>query len=301
MPAQLANFSATLTSNADETLDEMITRRREFLVDYQDAKLADKYSALVARVREVETSLKVDDALSRNVADAYFRLLSYKDEYEVARLHTRPEFLRTIRNEYGNAAKLRFHLAPPLLVRKRDARGRPLKKEFGAWMLPVFRILAGMRRLRGTPFDLFGYTAERRMERGLILEFEDLLDSALADMTVDRLGSAQRECQPIPRPARLWTGEGSAPSRKCAPELLEPERDPKCIDSTRNTAAIAKNFSSSGPTKPKPRGVRHLAQCQGTHDERTRGDDHIRETVTKLVREDGGLLRYIGQMSQAAT
>ena len=137
----------------------------------------------------METSLKVDDALSRNVADAYFRLLSYKDEYEVARLHTRPEFLRTIRNEYGNAAKLRFHLAPPLLVRKRDARGRPLKKEFGAWMLPVFRILAGMRRLRGTPFDLFGYTAERRMERGLILEFEDLLESALAGMTVDRLGT----------------------------------------------------------------------------------------------------------------
>ena len=176
-------------SNVDETLDEMITRRREFLIDYQDAKLADKYSALVARVREVETSLKVDDALSRNVADAYFRLLSYKDEYEVARLHTRPEFLRTIRNEYGIAAKLRFHLAPPLLVRKRDARGRPLKKEFGAWMLPVFRILAGMRRLRGTPFDLFGYTEERRMERGLILEFEDLLESALAGMTVDRLGT----------------------------------------------------------------------------------------------------------------
>jgi indolepyruvate ferredoxin oxidoreductase len=176
-------------SNADETLDEMIARRREFLVDYQDAKLADKYFALIERVREVETSLKVDDALSRNVADAYFRLLSYKDEYEVARLHTRPEFLRTIRNDYGKAAKLRFHLSPPLLVRKKDARGRPLKKEFGAWMLPVFRILAGMRRLRGTPFDLFGYTAERRMERGLILEFEDLLESALAGMAVDKLGT----------------------------------------------------------------------------------------------------------------
>ena len=176
-------------SNADETLDEIIARRREFLVDYQDAKLADKYFALIERVREVETSLKVDDALSRNVADAYFRLLSYKDEYEVARLHTRPEFLRTIRNDYGKAAKLRFHLSPPLLVRKKDARGRPLKKEFGAWILPVFRILAGLRRLRGTPFDLFGYTAERRMERGLILEFEDLLESALAGMTVDKLGT----------------------------------------------------------------------------------------------------------------
>jgi indolepyruvate ferredoxin oxidoreductase len=172
-------------SGIDETLDEMITRRRDFLVEYQGTGLAEKYAALVGRVREAEKSIADDEVLSRSVAAAYFRLLSYKDEYEVARLHTRPEFLQTLRDDYGSKAKLRFHLAPPLFSRKKDARGRPLKKEFGAWMLPVFRLLAGMRGLRGTPFDLFGYTAERRMERGLILEFEDLLESALAGMTVE--------------------------------------------------------------------------------------------------------------------
>jgi len=182
---EIDNLLGENDSGTDETLDEMIARRREFLVDYQDTGLADRYASLVERVIEAEKAITNDDALSRNVANAWFRLLSYKDEYEVARLHTRPEFLQAIRDDYGSKAKLRFHLAPPLFSRKKDARGRPLKKEFGAWMLPVFRLLAGMRGLRGTPFDLFGYTAERRMERGLILEFEDLLESALAGMTVE--------------------------------------------------------------------------------------------------------------------
>jgi len=173
-------------TGAGESLDDMIARRREFLVDYQDAELADRYVALVERVREAERALAGDEALSRSVADAYFRLLSYKDEYEVARLHTRPEFLQTIRDEYGSKSKLRFHLAPPLFARKKDARGRPLKKEFGGWMLPVFRVLARMRGLRGTAFDLFGYTAERRMERKLIREFESMLDLSLAELTADK-------------------------------------------------------------------------------------------------------------------
>lgn len=112
-------------------------------------------------------------------------MLSYKDEYEVARLHTRPEFLQSIRDEYGNKAKLKFHLAPPLFARKKDSRGRPLKKQFGSWMLPVFRVLASMRGLRGTALDVFGYTAERRMERGLIREFESVLETALPDLTAD--------------------------------------------------------------------------------------------------------------------
>lgn len=167
----------------------MIARRREFLIDYQDTGLADKYVDLVERVRRIEKTIVDDEALTRNVADAYFRLLSYKDEYEVARLHTRPEFLRSIRDEYGSKAKLRFHLAPPLFAREKDARGRPVKKEFGAWMLPVFRVLAGMRGLRGTAFDLFGHTAERRMERQLIREFEAMLDSSLADLTTAELRS----------------------------------------------------------------------------------------------------------------
>jgi indolepyruvate ferredoxin oxidoreductase len=186
-PAAIGNLLGETDHGTAESLDEMIARRREFLVDYQDAGLAEKYVDLVDRVRRKEQAIAddeaCDEALSRNVADAYFRLLSYKDEYEVARLHTRPEFLQSIRDEYGSNARLRFHLAPPFLARRKDARGRPLKKEFGAWMLPVFRILAGLRGLRGTAFDLFGYTAERRMERELIRDFEAMLDASLANLT----------------------------------------------------------------------------------------------------------------------
>ena len=188
-PDAIGDLLGDADSRTDESLDEMIARRREFLIDYQDTGLADKYVDLVERVRRIEKTIVDDEALTRNVADAYFRLLSYKDEYEVARLHTRPEFLRSIRDEYGSKAKLRFHLAPPLFAREKDARGRPVKKEFGAWMLPVFRVLAGMRGLRGTAFDLFGHTAERRMERQLIRDFEAMLDSSLADLTTAELRS----------------------------------------------------------------------------------------------------------------
>jgi indolepyruvate ferredoxin oxidoreductase len=161
---------------SDEELEDVISRRAEFLVSYQDQALADRYLALVQRVRDAEFS---DDSLVEAVAKSYFKLLSYKDEYEVARLHTQTGFLDSVRRDFGNKAKLRFHMAPPGLSRKKDARGRPFKKEFGGWIVPVLRLLAGMRGLRGTRFDPFGYTAERRMERALIGEFEELVDKAL--------------------------------------------------------------------------------------------------------------------------
>ena len=121
------------------------------------------------------------------VAKSYFKLLAYKDEYEVARLHTQTGFLESVKRDFGNKAKVRFHLAPPILNSEVDARGRPRKKEFGAWMIPAFRILASMRRLRGTAFDLFGKTAERRMERALIAEFEQRLDQLLAALEPENL------------------------------------------------------------------------------------------------------------------
>ncbi len=165
-----------------ETLDKMLERRSEFLVGYQNEALAMRYRNLVERVRAAETAVSGGDALSRAAARAYFKLLSYKDEYEVARLHTRGDFLDSIAAEFGAKAKLRFHLAPPVLNGRRDARGRPLKKEFGAWMLPVFRLLAALRGLRGTAFDVFGYTSERRMERALIEEFETNIDELLTEL-----------------------------------------------------------------------------------------------------------------------
>ena len=124
-----------------------------------------------------------DDRLTEAVARSYFKLLSYKDEYEVARLHTQAGFLESVREQFGSSARVRFHMAPPLLSRQKDSRGRPRKKEFGGWIVPLFRVLAHMRGLRGTAFDPFGLTTERRMERALIAEFETLIEAGLAQIS----------------------------------------------------------------------------------------------------------------------
>jgi len=184
-PAAVATLLDGEARRKEDTLDEMVAVRREFLKDYQDDALAERFAATVARVREAESAVSDGEQLARAVAQAWFRLLSYKDEYEVARLQSSPDFLAALRQDFGDDAKLRFHLAPPFLGGGEDARGRPLKREFGAWILPVFRLLARLRGLRGTAFDVFGYTAERRMERQLIADFEAMLDSALPDLSAD--------------------------------------------------------------------------------------------------------------------
>ncbi|MCH8117435.1 MAG: indolepyruvate ferredoxin oxidoreductase family protein [Proteobacteria bacterium] len=175
---------------ADETLDDVINRRSEFLVSYQNEALAQRYRDMIQRIREVENRLGGIGLLTDAAARSYFKLLSYKDEYEVARLHTETGFLASVRRDYGDNARLRFHLAPPLLSRTKDARGRPRKKEFGAWIIPVFRLLARMRGLRGTRLDVFGLTAERRMERALITEFEELIDRMIPSLSAANLALA---------------------------------------------------------------------------------------------------------------
>ena len=186
-PKAIHELLAGDESQIAETLDDMIARRREFLVDYQNAALAERYATLVNKIRVAESEVSAANDLALAVTQSYFRLLSYKDEYEVARLHTQKGFLDSIKRDFGNKAKLRFHLAPPILNAGVDARGRPRKKEFGAWMLPVFRVLAKMRGLRGTVFDVFGKSAERRMERALITEFEQLLDQLLPMLRADNI------------------------------------------------------------------------------------------------------------------
>jgi len=195
VPALLRGNHAVLAAppapGADEALADAIERRRRFLVDYQDETLAQRYLALIGRVRDAEAALDADStALSHAAARAYFKLLAYKDEYEVARLHTASGFLEQLRRDFGPRAKIRFHLAPPLMNRKRDARGRPRKREFGAWILPFLRLLARLRRLRGTRLDPFGLSAERRLERALITEFESTLASVLAGLHAANLGEA---------------------------------------------------------------------------------------------------------------
>ncbi len=176
----------------DETLNQVIQRRAEFLIDYQNHALAERYHELVNRVRTAEEQVAPsgDLRLTDAVARSYFKVLSYKDEYEVARLHTSTGFLEKIKRDFGDKAKVNFHLAPPLLTRGVDARGRPRKRQFGPWMKLAFRILARLRGLRGTRFDPFALTADRKLERALIGEFEELIEQILSGLRAANLTEA---------------------------------------------------------------------------------------------------------------
>jgi len=181
------------TQSVDESLEEMLQRRANFLADYQDRELSQKFLTLVERVRDAESRVMPSGSseLACAVARAYFKTLAYKDEYEVARLHVGGGFLNDVRKTFGKRVKIRFHLAPPLLGGSLDARGRPRKKEFGAWMIPAFRLLARMKKLRGTVFDVFSYSAERRMEKALVGEFEKTVDGLLGSLAADNVADAQ--------------------------------------------------------------------------------------------------------------
>ncbi len=184
-------IGAEPAANDDEPLESVVSRRVEFLTGYQNAALGERFQSLVTDVQTAETAVGGAGELTEAVARSYFKLLAYKDEYEVARLHAHGDFVKNVREQFGKTAKLKFHMAPPLLSRAKDARGRPRKKEFGAWMLPVFKLMAGLRGLRGTTFDVFGYTAERRMERALIGEFETHVATLLEHLTASNRDNAR--------------------------------------------------------------------------------------------------------------
>ena len=155
-----------------------VTDRIKALTTYQHAGYAKKFSDFVARVQRAESEHGGNGELTRAVATNLFKLMAYKDEYEVARLFTDGRFEAKLAEEFEGAAKLKFHLAPPIFARH-DTSGRPMKREFGAWMMHAFRLLAFLRRLRGTPFDIFGGTAERRTERQLIEDYRSAIEELL--------------------------------------------------------------------------------------------------------------------------
>ena len=168
----------------DEGLDALIDRRAAFLVDYQGAAWAERYRALVARARAAENARAPgSERFAAAVARGGFKLMAYKDEYEVARLHTDPQFLGSLAARFAGDYRLNFHLAPPLFARRDPQTGRLQKRAWGPWMLPVFRVLAALRRLRGTPFDPFGRTRERRAERAAIGEYDSLIAELAAGLT----------------------------------------------------------------------------------------------------------------------
>jgi indolepyruvate ferredoxin oxidoreductase len=160
-----------------QTFAETVDRRAEFLSAYQNAGYASRYRNWVEKVRTVEAEKTPGQCgLAEAVARYLFKLMAYKDEYEVARLYTDTAFLDRVKSSFdGDKLSFEFHLAPPLLARRDPATGEPRKMSFGPWMLVVFRLLAKLKFLRGSAFDLFGYSKERRTERRLVADYEYLL------------------------------------------------------------------------------------------------------------------------------
>jgi indolepyruvate ferredoxin oxidoreductase len=172
------------------TIDHVLASRTRLLSAYQDTRYAERYRSYVddVRTRVAALALTGGDLFVREVALTLARLMAYKDEYEVARLYTDPQFMDRMRAQFSGDFRMRFHLAPPFLT-GRDASGRPKKRTFGAWMLNAFRMLAALRKLRGTALDVFGHTAERRMERRLIEDYRTLVSRVLEGLNATNLAA----------------------------------------------------------------------------------------------------------------
>jgi indolepyruvate ferredoxin oxidoreductase len=165
------------------SLDEVIAHRTEFLTKYQNGRLAKRYRKLVDQARDAADKGGYGEALPRAVAINYAKLLAYKDEYEVARLFADGSFEKQLHDAFDGDYTIKFNLAPPIMNSGLDPQGRPKKREFGPGMMKNFRLLAKLKGLRGTPLDIFGYTADRKMERALIPAYEKDVASVLAQLS----------------------------------------------------------------------------------------------------------------------
>ncbi len=177
-------LTAFETEEISQTLDDVIDKRVKFLTGYQDAAYAGKYLELVNQVKSVEAEKvpgKTD--LTEAASRWYFKLLAYKDEYEVARLFASDDFRKKLEAQFEGDYKVSLNLAPPIMSKPDPRTGRPMKREFGPWMLTAMKVLQKFKKLRGTPFDIFGYSAERRMERQQIADYEQMMEGLLAGLT----------------------------------------------------------------------------------------------------------------------
>jgi indolepyruvate ferredoxin oxidoreductase len=189
-PAQVIAFTPR-PQTGKAALDAMVQFRVAFLTDYQNAAYAQSYSGFVAKVRAAEAALGTGDAmpLSEAVARYLFKLMAYKDEYEVARLQSDPGFAAHIQAQFEGDFKVNYHLAPPLFA-KRNAQGELQKQQFGPWMGQALRLLARCKFLRGSAFDVFGRSEERRAERALIGEYRTAIDAMLPTLTAANRAAA---------------------------------------------------------------------------------------------------------------
>jgi indolepyruvate ferredoxin oxidoreductase len=174
-----------------QSLEEMIKRRRDFLAAYQDDAYAQHYVDFVHKVREREgAKVPGSTQLASIVARYLFKLMAYKDEYEVARLYTDGDFLKRVAAQFDGDYRIKWHLAPPIWAKPDAATGEARKSTYGPWMLGALRFLARLKGLRGTAFDVFGYSSERRAERALIDDYRKQIDELLEGLSPERLSLA---------------------------------------------------------------------------------------------------------------
>jgi indolepyruvate ferredoxin oxidoreductase len=178
--------------NLSRTFAETVERREKFLTAYQGKRYARRYHALVEKARAAEAEMTPGKSgLAEAVARYLFKLMAYKDEYEVARLYADTSFVEQVRSNFdGDNLRFEFHLAPPLLAKHDPVTGEPKKMSFGPWMLKAFAVLAKFKFLRGTALDPFGYSEERRTERQLIKDYEALLATIVGELTTDNHATA---------------------------------------------------------------------------------------------------------------
>ena len=180
--------SKIISLHTPKALDTLIDKRAEYLTAWQNAAYADRYRAVVAQVRAAESALDSADGqlpLTEAVAKNLHKLMAYKDEYEVARLYADPAFMEKLKASFEGDWKVNIHLAPPAFSKK-DAHGHLIKKKYGPWILSAMRMLAKFKFVRGTAFDVFGKTEERRTERALIGEYEALVRELIGGLSAQK-------------------------------------------------------------------------------------------------------------------
>jgi indolepyruvate ferredoxin oxidoreductase len=185
---ELTGIGQPARSESEKTLDELVTLHEKTLTDYQNASYARRYRSLVDDARAAENSLGgSSEAFSRAVAKGFFHAMAYKDEYEVARLHTSEAFTRQLETTISGKPKITHHLAPPFITRRDPKTGQIRKLAFGPWIRPILRLIAHLKVLRGTPFDMFSYTRERRDERARIDEYEQTITDICSSLSTQKL------------------------------------------------------------------------------------------------------------------
>jgi indolepyruvate ferredoxin oxidoreductase len=172
-----------------ESLEKVIQSRMALLTDYQNSKYAEKYRALVIQAKQAEDKLKQGNKFTMAVAKYAYKLMAYKDEYEVARLYTDGAFTEKLNAQFEGDFRIKFNLAPPLFSKK-DSAGHLIKTQYGSWMWQAFKVLAKFKSLRGTKLDIFGYTEERRAERKLSAQYQQMVQELSTHLTADNLDDA---------------------------------------------------------------------------------------------------------------